>query len=117
MQEMLRKRLIDALDACHVRACSDAELDDQPRLDACADENEFASRVVEVGLHLALRRRLDERRIEIEAALKRLDTGCFGTCEECGEDIGLARLTANPTAQLCVYCQADCERGLLRRCA
>ncbi len=117
MQEMLRKRLIDALDGCRLRTCSDAELDDQPRLDACADENEFASRVVEVGMHLALRRRLEERRSEIEAALKRMDTGCYGNCEECGEDIGLARLTANPTASLCVHCQADNERGLLRRCA
>ncbi|MBU1042631.1 MAG: TraR/DksA family transcriptional regulator [Proteobacteria bacterium] len=117
MQEMLRKRLIDALADCRVRACPDAELDEQPRLDACADENEFASRVVEVGMHLALRRRLEERRGEIEAALKRLDRGCYGDCEECGEEIGLARLMANPTAQLCVYCQADSERGQLRRCA
>jgi DnaK suppressor protein len=117
MQEMLRKRLTDALDDCRVRACPDAELDEQPRLDACADENEFASRVVEVGMHLALRRRLEERRGEIEAALKRLDTGCYGGCEDCGEEIGLARLMANPTAHLCVHCQADSERGQLRRCA
>ena len=117
MQEMLRKRLIDALDTCRLRACPDAELDEQPRLDACADENEFASRVVEVGLHLALRRRLEERRSEIEAALKRLDTGAYGICEDCGEEIGLARLMASPTAQLCVHCQADNECSLLRRCA
>ncbi|MDP2847657.1 MAG: TraR/DksA family transcriptional regulator [Humidesulfovibrio sp.] len=117
MLEMLRKRLLDALDGCRVRPCPDAELDEQPRLDACADENEFASRVVEVGMQIALRRRLEERRGEIEAALKRMDTGCYGDCEECGEEIGLARLMANPTAQLCVHCQADNERGRLRRCA
>ncbi|KAF0233756.1 MAG: TraR/DksA family transcriptional regulator [Humidesulfovibrio sp.] len=117
MQEMLRKRLIDALDGCRLRPCPDAELDEQPRLDACADENEFASRVVEVGMQLALRRRLEERRREIESALKRMDTGVYGTCEECGDEIGLARLTANPIAHLCVHCQAESELGLLRRCA
>ena len=117
MQEILRKRLIDALETCRLRPCPDAELDDQPRLDACADENEFASRVVEVGMQLALRRRQEERHSEIEAALKRMDTGCYGTCEDCGEDIGMARLMANPTAHLCVHCQADNERGQLRRCA
>ena len=117
MQGMLRKRLLDALEACCPRPCPDAELNEEPRLDACADENEFASRVAEVGLHLALRRRLEERRGEIEAALKRMDTGVYGVCEECGEDIGPARLCANPTAHLCVHCQADSERGRLSRCA
>jgi len=117
MQEMLRKRLLDAMDACCLKACPDADLDDQPRLDACADENEYASRVVEVGMQLALRRRLEERRVEIEEALGRLDAGNYGVCEDCGEDIGLARLMASPTASLCVHCQADSERGPLKRCA
>jgi DnaK suppressor protein len=116
MQEMLRKRLLDALDACCLKACPDADLDDQPRLDACADENEYASRVVEVGMQLALRRRLVERRAEIEEALERLDAGQYGVCEECGDDIGVARLMANPTATLCVHCQAESER-MLPRCA
>lgn len=116
MQEMLRKRLLDALDACCLKACPDADLDDQPRLDACADENEYASRVVEVGMQLALRRRLVERRAEIEEALERLDAGQYGICEECGDDIGVARLMANPTATLCVHCQAESER-MLPRCA
>lgn len=117
MQGMLRKRLMDALDACCVRACPVAELEEQPRLDACADENEYASRVVEVGMQLALRRRLEERRGEIERALSRMDTGVYGVCEDCGDDIGLARLTANPTALYCVHCQADRERDFYRRCA
>ena len=117
MQEMLRKRLLDALDSCYLRVCPDVELEAQPRLEACADENEYASRVVEVGMHLTLRRRLMERRSEIENALKRMNVGVFGICEECGDEIGLARLNANPTALLCVYCQADNELGLLRRCA
>jgi DnaK suppressor protein len=116
MQEMLRKRLQDALDACCLKVCPDIDIDDQPRLDACADENEFASRVVEVGMQLALRRRLVERRAEIEAALERLDSGGYGVCEECGEDIGLARLLANPITCLCVNCQAESER-MLPRCA
>lgn len=117
MQNLLRQRLLSALESCSYAACADPELDDQPRLDVCADENEYASRVVEVGMQLALRRRLDERRCQIEDALKRLDTGGYGVCEECGDDIGLSRLMASPTATLCVCCQADSERGLYLRCA
>lgn len=117
MQGTLRTQLLNALNALTLPACPDADLDDTPRLDACADENEYASRVVEVGMQLALRRRLEERRIEIEAALKRLDTGVFGVCEECGDDIGQARLMASPTALLCVQCQSDRECAPYRRCA
>lgn len=44
---------------------------------------------------------------EIEAAQERLREGTYGTCEECGEAIPLARLEAYPAARLCI---ADQER-------
>jgi DnaK suppressor protein len=44
---------------------------------------------------------------EVEAALERLRQGTYGRCEECGEDIPLARLQAYPPARLCL---ADQER-------
>ena len=50
---------------------------------------------------------------EIDAALDRVDDGSFGTCEECGDPIGEARLRVVPHATLCVDCKADREgRGL-----
>jgi DnaK suppressor protein len=42
---------------------------------------------------------------EVEAALARLETGCFGTCEDCGGPISLARLQAVPWARYCLTCQ------------
>jgi len=117
MQGTLRKQLIDALNGLALPLCTDSDMDDPARLDACADENEYASRVVEVGMQLALRRRMESRRAEIEEALKRMDVGEYGVCEDCGEDISLARLLANPTANLCVHCQADREHAPYRRCA
>lgn len=44
---------------------------------------------------------------EVEAAQERLQQGTYGRCEECGEDIPLARLQAYPSARLCL---ADQER-------
>lgn len=121
MQGTLRQHLLNALTGLTPPVCPDAEMDDTPRLDACADENEYASRVVEVGMQLALRRRMEARRKEIEDALTRMDTGVYGICEDCGDDIAPARLLANPTARLCVHCQADREadrrRAPYSRCA
>ncbi len=48
---------------------------------------------------------------EIEAALKRLDDGKYGTCEECGKAIPEARLEIQPAARFCVDDQARMERS------
>ncbi len=46
----------------------------------------------------------------VEEALERIEDGTYGECDNCGEDIGLARLKAIPWAQNCVRCQEDMER-------
>src|SRR5262245_41179237 len=54
----------------------------------------------------AMRMRLCNREVlymkKVEEALKRIEDGCFGECEDCGEDIEVKRLMARPTATLCV---------------
>ena len=47
---------------------------------------------------------------EIDAALGRIAEGTYGECEECGGDIGAARLEAQPTARLCIACQERLEQ-------
>jgi RNA polymerase-binding transcription factor DksA len=38
---------------------------------------------------------------DVEAALRRLDEGTYGTCEVCGEQIDESRLTAHPATRFC----------------
>jgi DnaK suppressor protein len=47
---------------------------------------------------------------DTEAALKRIETGAYGSCVDCGEDILRERLDAYPTAKRCVACQDRYER-------
>jgi RNA polymerase-binding protein DksA len=47
---------------------------------------------------------------EIDAALKRLDEGTYGTCVRCGNPIGEERLEARPWALLCIDDQRKQER-------
>ena len=42
--------------------------------------------------------------------LQKIDTGDFGTCEECGEPISVKRLEARPETTLCIRCKEDQER-------
>lgn len=52
---------------------------------------------------------------DIEVALRRLDEGGYGICEECGQPIGDGRLQAKPWARLCIAHQAELERSVSRR--
>jgi len=67
-----------------------------------SDEADQAS--FEEELRLALRQADRESRLlsNIEAALKRIENGEYGYCEETGEPIGLPRLFFRPTAKLCI---------------
>ncbi len=51
--------------------------------------------------------------IRIEGAIRRLNNGSYGTCENCYQPIGLPRLKALPWAQYCIGCQEREEMGLL----
>ena len=42
---------------------------------------------------------------EIEAALKSIESGSYGTCEMCDEKIAIGRLKAKPFAKYCTPCR------------
>ena len=56
-----------------------------------------------------LSRDLEELR-ELEAAQARLRAGKFGVCEDCGQDISVERLRAQPVARRCFDCQRVHEK-------
>ncbi|MEU6025875.1 TraR/DksA family transcriptional regulator [Streptomyces tauricus] len=48
---------------------------------------------------------------DVEAALARMDRGCYGSCGLCREPIDRARLTVVPQARYCTRCQQVREVG------
>jgi RNA polymerase-binding transcription factor DksA len=48
---------------------------------------------------------------EIDAALRRIEDGTYGTCVRCGGPIPDERLAAVPYAVLCVTCRREEERA------
>lgn len=46
----------------------------------------------------------------LDAAHARIAEGSYGTCIECGQDIGFERLRANPGAERCIRCQTQFEK-------
>ncbi|XRX42460.1 MAG: RNA polymerase-binding protein DksA [Buchnera aphidicola (Eriosoma harunire)] len=67
-------------------------------IDRATQEEEFS---------LELRNRDRERKLikQIENTLKKLNNNNFGYCESCNVEIGIKRLEARPTANLCIDCK------------
>lgn len=66
----------------------------------------------ETNRSLELRTRDRQRKLiaKIDEALKRIDDGSYGYCEDTGEPIGLRRLDARPIATLSIEAQERHER-------
>ncbi|MBL9102102.1 MAG: TraR/DksA C4-type zinc finger protein [Myxococcales bacterium] len=47
---------------------------------------------------------------KIELALRKIDEGTYGICEECEEMIAIKRLQARPEAPLCIQCKEAQEK-------
>ena len=58
---------------------------------------------------IALLEARTQERIQLDEALRRLDEGTYGICEDCEEAISPARLRALPFARRCVTCQEQYE--------
>ncbi|WP_372873351.1 RNA polymerase-binding protein DksA [Shewanella sp.] len=71
-------------------------------VDRAAQEEEFS---------LELRARDRERKLikKIEKTLQKIEDDDFGFCDSCGVEIGIRRLEARPTADLCIDCKTLAE--------
>ncbi len=71
-------------------------------VDRAAQEEEFS---------LELRTRDRERKLikKIEKTLQLIEEDDFGFCKACGIEIGIRRLEARPTADLCIECKTLAE--------
>ncbi len=74
------------------------------------DLSDRASLETEAGVELRTRNRYLKLIGKIDSALKRIDDGTYGYCEETGEPIGLKRLEARPIATMTIEAQERHER-------
>ena len=70
------------------------------------DPNDRATQESEFTMELRTRDR--ERKLikKIDESLDNLENGEYGYCEQCGVEIGVQRLEARPTANLCIDCKS-----------
>ncbi len=82
----------------------------QGESDKLPDVADRASSETDRSIELRARDRQRKLVRKIDDALKRLEDGSYGYCEETGEPIGLKRLDARPIATLSIEAQERHER-------
>ncbi|MBW3198943.1 RNA polymerase-binding protein DksA [Marinobacter nauticus] len=99
--EDLRTETMDSIESAKRQLASPPEMNDEADRAAYEEESRLALRIVD-----------RERRLlpKIEAAIKRILNGDYGYCRESGEPIGIPRLLARPTAELCAEVKTLNER-------
>jgi RNA polymerase-binding protein DksA len=75
------------------------------------DLGDAATETHDRELDYGLEENADQVLGEIDAALRRMDEGTYGTCEVCGTPIAPERLEARPWATLCIDDQRKREQG------
>lgn len=89
-----------------------ATLSEDMKLEAddLADEMDLASSEYLQSFTFRLRGREKTFLKKIDLALRKLEEGTFGVCEECDDSISLKRLEARPETTLCIRCKEAQEQ-------
>ncbi|QXE90109.1 RNA polymerase-binding protein DksA [Geomonas subterranea] len=74
------------------------------------DPTDRATQESDRTFELRIRDRERKLIVKIQEALNRIDSGTFGICEVCEEDISEARLKARPVTTLCIDCKMEQEK-------
>ena len=88
-------------------ALYNSSLDDNS---ASADIVDQASSYTEKNVEMKAINRQIKLISKIDQALKKIENGTYGYCEETGEPIGIKRLIARPVATLCISAQEKHEK-------
>jgi DnaK suppressor protein len=87
----------------------DAKADHQELIDSIRDRGDEALEELRERTVFSLIEMKHDELQRIEDAIRRIESGEYGRCVDCGERIGLPRLRAMPYAVRCRRCQAEQE--------
>lgn len=74
------------------------------------DEMDHSTNLSELSRIRNLKKQLETKSLQIQAAEQRIDKGLFGICSSCEDDIPKKRLIVNPLSIRCLSCQEDQEQ-------
>ena len=104
LRKQLEKELVELAEGmdCNLDGLHHPEADSPDLIDRAAS-------FIDRNLSQNICDRKNQRARKIEQALKDLESGMYGICQVCGDDIAIKRLKANPVARQCISCKTQTE--------
>jgi len=78
--------------------------------DGIQDMADAASNTYNVDILMSIRDNDIKLLKDIDSAIDKINSGIYGICEECEEEISEKRLEANPVARYCINCKRIIEQ-------
>ena len=105
-RSLIQRQLSELTDVDSARRGEAAPVElDQTRVGRLSRQDALQTQALSVAALARNRARIERLRL----ALRRIEEGEYGWCEECGRDIPEARLEIDPAAEHCVACAQRLE--------
>ena len=105
-----RTRVQEALDYLHEEHPGSME-DETQEIQSDNHPGDVATVTLDREIDYTLEENEERLLAAIDAALKRIEQGAFGTCRSCHQEIAIERLEALPYTTQCIDCKRKEERG------
>ena len=105
-----RTRVQEALDYLHDEHPGSME-DETQEIQSDNHPGDVATVTLDREIDYTLEENEERLLAAIDAALKRIEQGAFGTCRSCHQEIAIERLEALPYTTQCIDCKRKEERG------
>lgn len=107
--DKIRKDLLEMKQKIMSGALEPGDKDLRSDREDLLDSGDVATVELNQSFKIRLREREEKLLKKTDAALDRIKSGTYGTCEECGEEIEIKRLVARPVTTLCIDCKSRQE--------
>lgn len=107
IRDNIRKKLLRQRNALLSEA--EVALNALPGQTMFPDLGDQASAEIDRNFMLRLRGREQRLLKKIDEAIEKIESGAFGICEVCGQEIDIKRLDARPVTTMCIFCKTEQE--------
>jgi DnaK suppressor protein len=109
LRKLLLKKRAEVVEGLEARMGQKLTRETGQKIDSAMDSADLSAQDVDQGIDYSLIEMKYEQYKDIADAFRKLDSGTFGLCEECGNEISIKRLEVNPLARYCIDCKTRKE--------
>lgn len=109
LKQLLLKKRNDVVQGLEAQLGRKLSREFGQKIDSAMDSADMSSQDVDQGIDYSLLEMKYVQYKEIADAFRKLQSGAYGLCEECGQEIDLKRLEVSPLARYCIPCKTSKE--------